>query len=50
MNQAGLPAPENETAAGQEGAYLLKSCGLAKYARSVENVCYFIGVWYKILV
>jgi hypothetical protein len=23
---------------------------LAKYARKVENVCYFIGVWYKILV
>jgi predicted HTH transcriptional regulator len=50
MNQAGLPAPENETAAGEEDAYLLKSCGLAKYARKVENVCYFIGVWYKILV
>ena len=50
MNQAGLPAPEIETAVGEEDAYLLKSCGLAKYAREVENFCYFIGVWYKILV
>ena len=43
MNQAGLPAPENETAAGEEDAYLLKSCGLAKYARKVENICCFIA-------
>jgi len=50
MKQAGLPAPEIETAAGEDDACLLKSCGLAKYARKVENVCYFIGVWYKILV
>ena len=41
---------EIETAAGEDDACLLKSCGLVKYARKVENVCYFIGVWYKILV
>jgi hypothetical protein len=45
MKQAGLPAPEIETAAGEEDAYLLKSCGLAKYARKVENICCFIRVW-----
>jgi len=45
MKQAGLPAPEIETAAGEDDACLLKSCGLAKYTRKVENVCCFIGVW-----
>jgi hypothetical protein len=50
MKQTGLPAPEIETAAGEEDACLLKSYWLAKYARKVENVRYFIGVWYKILV
>jgi hypothetical protein len=28
-----------------DDACLLKSCGLAKYARKVENICCFIGVW-----
>ena len=49
MNQAGLPAPEIETAVGEEDAYLLKSCGLAKYARKVENFAILLEYGIKFL-
>jgi hypothetical protein len=41
MKQTGLPAPEIETAAGEDDACLLKSCGLAKYAQGRKCLLFY---------